>query len=231
MDTFIKAAKASSYWTDLGLFGPVYGSDLAAALVQYKSGSWAAATNVNFVGGDYTRGTGLTGNGTTKYLRTGFVPSASLTLNSTHLAVYNRAANATGGQIAMGADDATNFLDVYAPLSTGSAFSDQYNQSGAQGRVSGAVVAPYRLMVATRTANNVHTIYQDGSSVASSATTGGGLPAFELYVFAANSSGVANQWTAMPFGMYSAGNGLSGAKLTAFNTHIAALMLAAGRNV
>ena len=232
VDTFTKAAKASGYWTKLNRINLFAGDQLAACLVPLKVGGGNATdTNVNFVAGDYSEATGLTGNGSTKRLRTGLIPSASLTLNDTHLAVYNRAANATGGQIGIGADDGVNFLQTYSPLSTGTFYSDQYNSSGSGGRVSGAVVAPYRLLVASRTAAAAHAIYKDGASVASSATSGGVLPAFELYVFAANSSGTANQFTAMPFGAYSIGAGLTAADVTAYNAHMQAFQQALGRQV
>jgi hypothetical protein len=232
VSSFCAAAKGSGYWSKLNRINLFCGDQLAAALVPLKAGGGGATdTNVNFVGGDYSEATGLTGNGSTKRLRTGLVPSASLTLNNTHMAVYNRAPNATGGQIGIGADDGTNFFQVYSPLSTGTFFADQYNSSVAAGRVSGAVAAPYRLLVASRTAANSHVIYRDGSSVASNALSGGGLPAFECYVFAGNSSGVANQFTAMPLGAYSIGSGLTAGEVASYSTHMQNFQAALARNV
>jgi hypothetical protein len=232
VSAFCVSAKASGYWTKINRINLFCGDQLAACLVPLKVGGGSATeTNTNFVAGDYSEATGLTGNGVNKYLRTGLTPNGTLTLNNTHLAVYNRAPNATGGQIAIGADDGTSFFQTYAPLSTGSFFSDQYNSSGAAGRVSGAVVAPYRLLVASRTASNSHVIYKDGSSVATSTSSGGGLPNVQFYVFAANSTGVANQFTAMPFGAYSIGSGLSAADVTAYSAHMQTFQTALSRQV
>jgi hypothetical protein len=72
LSTFFRTLRAASMWpTKFACFNPMMGNELAAALIQYKGGSWAVATNTNFVSGDYAPTTGLTGNGTTKLLDTG----------------------------------------------------------------------------------------------------------------------------------------------------------------
>jgi hypothetical protein len=232
ISAFCVSAKANGYWSKLTRINLLCGNNLTAARVPLKAGGGASIdTNVSFVSGDYSESTGLTGNGATKHLRTGLTPNGTLTLNDTHLAVYNRAPNATGGQIGIGVDDAVSFFQTYSPLSTGSFFSDQYNSSGAAGRISGAVTAPYRLLVASRTASNSHVIYQDGASVASSATSGGGLPNLPFYVFATNGNGVAGQFTAMPLAAYSIGAGLTAGEVASFSADMQTFQTALGRNV
>lgn len=236
MSTAIASLRAEGLWSKMTLFGPLYGGDLTAALVQYRSGSWVTATNVNFVAGDYTRATGLTGNGSTKYLRTGLVASTGLTTNSTHLALYNRSSStgAAGRQLQIGSQVAGGLgdrINLYAPFNDSTAYSDQYNLSTPGGRVDGAITAPFGFVIGTRTAANVHTIYRNGAQVATNATTGGALPAFELYVFAINNGGAPTEHGEHVCGMYSAGSGLSNAEQSAYNTIVEALMDAAGRGV
>lgn len=229
---FCVSAKANGYWSKINRINLICGNNLTAARVPLKVGGGASIdTNVSFVSGDYSESTGLTGNGSTKHLRTGLTPNGTLTLNDTHLAVYNRAPNATGGQIGVGVDDGVSFFQIYSPLSTGTFFSDQYNSSGAAGRVSGAITAPYRLLVASRTASNSHVVYKDGASVASNATSGGGLPNLAFYVFAANSNGTAGQFTAMPLAAYSIGAGLTAGEVASFSTDIQTFQTALGRQV
>jgi len=66
VDAFIKGCKTDGIWTAIKacclLAGP---DDLTGALVPLVG---AAPTNTAFVSGDYSRTTGLLGNGTTKYL-------------------------------------------------------------------------------------------------------------------------------------------------------------------
>jgi hypothetical protein len=234
MSAFITAAKANGYWTKLTCFGPLMGGQLTAALVQYKSGVWAPATNVNFVSGDYTRATGLTGNGTTKYLNTGFIPSVSNTLNDTHLAAYVRSSTAANGGTAIGALNSTGqMLALNFPFSDGVAYSDQYNISN--GRISvPALTAPFGFGVGSRLAAANHAVYRNGASIGTSATATalGTLPNVALFVCALNNNGGgATQFAATPIGMYSGGPGLTGTDATNYNTDIQTLMTALGRNV
>lgn len=61
--TFVLAAKANSYWTNLIDCSPLAGNDLTAALTKLKYASYASNNLVNhsFVSGDYTTTTGLKG--------------------------------------------------------------------------------------------------------------------------------------------------------------------------
>jgi hypothetical protein len=236
LSAFITSAKANSYWTKLTCFGPLMGDQLTAALVQYKSGAWAAATNTNFVSGDYTRATGLTGNSTSKSLNTGLNPNTSLTLNSTHLSVYSRSSTppavSAGGNCTIGSSDGGgNLFELIAPHNNGTAYSDQNNS--ANGRTSAVLTAPYGFVIGTRTANNSHVLYRNGVSIASSATSTslGSLPAVTIAVCAINGNGTPANWVSNPIGMYSIGAGLTGTDATNYNTNIQTLMTALGRNV
>src|SRR6478736_153668 len=106
VSNFCVSAKAASLWTKLNRVNLFCGDQLAAALVPLKVGGGSATdTNVNFVGGDYTEATGLTGNGTTKYLRTGHVLT-SLPAQSTSLGVYCRTQVFGATAVFMGAEAA-----------------------------------------------------------------------------------------------------------------------------
>jgi hypothetical protein len=224
---FVTAAKASGYWTKLNRINLFCGDQLAAALVPLKVGGGNATdTNVNFVAGDYTEATGLTGNGTTKYLRTGLIPSVSLVLNDTHLAMYNRAGS-TAASNQFGAGGPMNF---YAPHSSGALISDQYDTTG--GRVlSAAIGTPYGFLVASRNGAGEHTVYRNAVSLATNATSGGALPAIEIYVFALNNFGAPSAVNDGARGGYSIGSGLSAADVTAYNTHMETFQDALARGV
>lgn len=232
VSAFVTLAKASGYWTKLNRINLFCGDQLAAALVPLKAGSGSATeTNVNFVGGDYTEATGITGNGSTKYLDTGLVASTALTLNDTHLAVYNRASGAAGGGAHIGCNDGANFFEMLVPFTDGIAYSRHYNNSAASGLLTVATGAPYGLMVSSRTGAASHVVYKAGASIVSDTNTGGARPARAIYVFARNSSGTANVFTSHALAGYSIGSGLTGADVTAYTTHLQAFQTSLGRNV
>jgi hypothetical protein len=227
---FVASAKASGYWAKLLRINLFCGNELAAALVPLKVGGGNATdTNVNFVGGDYTEATGLTGNASTKYLRTGIMPSTMLTANSTHIGIYNRSGG-TSGAVVGSQDGSGNTTRVWAPLQASTTgFSDQYN--AVAGRVSGALGTPFGFVIGSRTAAATHTLYRNGSSVATNATSGGVMTAVELYVFANNGNGTANNFTDGACAAYSIGSGLTAGEVTAYNTHMQTFQTALSRNV
>lgn len=229
VSTFTRAAKSAGYWSKLTRINLFCGNQLAAALVPLKVGGGNATdTNFNFVSGDYTEATGLTGNTTTKYLDTGLNVS-TLTLNDTHMAVYNRS-SVLAAVIPIGATDGTNFFQMLAPFTDGKLYSDQY--IGTTGRVSSSVFAgPFGFLVGSRTAAAAHAVYRNGASIGSNATSGGALFARSVYVFAQNNVGTPASWSNYPLGAYSIGAGLTAAEVTAYNTHMQACMTALGRNV
>lgn len=231
MSAAIKDMRAANLWTKVVCMGPYGGADLASALVQYKQGAWAPAINVNFVGGDYTRATGLTGNGSTKHIDTGLVANTGLVLNDTTLLVYNRAPSAVGGGAAMGCNDGANFFEILTPFTDGLAYSRSYNNTAASGLLSAAVAAPYGLIGSSRTGAGSHVIYKGGVSVISDTNTGGALPARSIYVHARNSAGVANVFTSHPFGSYFAMSGLTAGDMTNLATIQQTYQTTLGRNV
>lgn len=232
----VRGLKADGIWPKINRLNTFCGDQLAAAMVPLKVGGGSATeTNVNFVGGDYTEATGLTGNGTTKYINTGLNPSVSITSNDSHIAVYNRASAEAAGGATMGCATggfAASFT-LYAPLgSDGLLYSNQYNV-GTGRVVSGAVIGtPYGFCVGSRTAANSHTIYRNGSSVNTNATSGGALPVnANFLVFALHDGASAVAFSTAVVAAYSVGSGLTGADVTAYNTHLEAFQDALGRGV
>lgn len=227
VSAFCTSAKASNYWTKLNRINLFCGNQLAAALVPLKAGGGSATdTNFNFVAGDYTEATGLTGNGSSKYLATGLISSVSLTLNDTHLAVYNRSSTAAAGGSHIGASS----YRFSCPFTDGTFYDDHYD-SGAGRLTSAALPAPFGFGVGSRTGAAAHALYRNGSSLTSNAATSGSLPAVEFYVFAFNSAGVASSYVAQPLAAYSIGSGLSAGDVTAYNTHMQAFQTALSRQV
>lgn len=150
--------------------------------------------NHNFVSGDLTIN-GLLGDGNTKYLETGIVPSTDLTLNSTSLVSYEYSANSnTLGGVDLGAEDTTPqvSLQLIPKISTTTIF-DAYNYHGGQGRAT-ATSHGAGYYCGSRTASNASAIYYASSGTSHSAiatisTSGGSLTSQSLFSFAQNDFG------------------------------------------
>jgi hypothetical protein len=228
VSNFTRSAKSAGYWSKINRINLFCGNQLAAALVPLKVGGGSATdTNVAFLAGDYTEATGLTGNGTTKFLRTGLIPSASLTLNSTHMAVYNRAAAAAGGSVHMGCRDGTNFMELYATNAIGQMGWRVYGVT----EIFSAISPPYGLMVGSTVSGSDSKTYQHGTQRQTGSPSAGALVNLEVYVGGTNNSGAVGFATSHAFGAYSIGIGLTAADVTAYTTHMEVFQDALGRGV
>lgn len=223
VNAFTLAAKTKGYWPKLNRVS-IFGTNGFTGLnVPLKVGLGAATdTFVNFVAGDYSLATGLTGNGTTKYLNTGLLANA-LTNNDTHAAIYDR--SLVSVTCAAGERASLRMIVFGSQI-----FSDQYDS--ANGRVATAgLTGAMGFACTSRTASNSHVIYRNGVSVANNATSGGALTAISMYVFAENNAGVAASLSAASLGAYSFGSGLTAADAANYNTDMEALQDALGRGV
>jgi hypothetical protein len=187
--------------------------------------------NFNFVEGDYTEATGLLGNGTSKYLNTGFnidnLPAAS----NCHMATYLRGtqditvARAFMGNIFNGVADRYR---VYAQPGAGG----NYQVYGELGKAVGVVSAlrlasSGGLYLLSRTSTTSLTLYDDGESlIASTASTAETTGAFPVYIYTRNGS--SEFYNGLMAG-YSIGAGLTANEASAYYTALNRFQTALGR--
>jgi hypothetical protein len=93
INDFIAGCKADGIWNSIKASCILVGARTLSGALQPLTG--AAPTNFNFVGGDYSRKTGLKGNGSTKYLNSNRDNSAD-PQNSQHFAVFVTEFRTTG---------------------------------------------------------------------------------------------------------------------------------------
>jgi hypothetical protein len=91
LDKFIRDCKEAGLWSKLTFLMPFIGNNLSTAIREIISA--AATSAVNFVAGDWSEATGLTGNGSTKYVDTGI--SNTIFGVTGHIAFYQRTDNAS----------------------------------------------------------------------------------------------------------------------------------------
>src|SRR6185436_18635558 len=148
-DTWIKMVKAAGIRSKIHRANTYVGSDLtcvARPLITDAQNVYDVLNN--FVAGDYSESTGLTGGGTrnldTSTLPTGFMPSD----NNGHMALYNRW-NLIDANVPMGAGTGTNF-DYLIPGNTGSMSHISMTNTGTAAIMSGDT-DPRGFYVGTRT--------------------------------------------------------------------------------
>lgn len=86
INTLVLQMKTGGIWTKMKAIYPMVGASAAACSQNLKSSSFTG----NFTSGWTFASTGATPNGTSSYMNTGLLPSASLTNNNTHLSFYSR---------------------------------------------------------------------------------------------------------------------------------------------
>ena len=192
-------------------------------------------TNVNFVEGDYTEtgaSGGLLGNGTSKYLNTGFNVSSLPGAANCHLSAYIRGTQSVSGADTLigtlfnGTADRyrifllENNLSTYAPYTElGKLLNVNTTRSNANGG----------LFLASRTSTTSLTLYDDAVSIGTNTTSTaedatGNVP---FFVFARN--GPTEYYNGRMAG-YSIGAGLSGAEATSYYNAMNTFQTALSRN-
>jgi hypothetical protein len=249
----IVANGGSVSWTDLDIIEasfvlPIYeqnlrslileswipvGNNLAAVSTKlwHPSTVQGRVTLVNFVEGDYTRSLGLTGDGSSKYGRTGFIPSGNLAANSITIALYTKAETSAAQMDLYAQSSSTSALGLITKWSDGKAYWDCNNTAAGAGRLStsSTTLLPGFKLGTRTTATNTR-IHRNGNSVASGSTSGGTLPTHELYLHAGNNAGTPMNFSSKTIGLYLIGTGWTAAQVTSINAIVQNIMRALGRN-
>jgi len=242
VDKFVKACYANNIRDRLWRLNVFAGSGLNAALVPLFRGPLASGTQYgntvdqslgspSFGDADYTASAGLVGNGTSKYLNTGFNVN-NLTATSFHLASFIRGTQsittprALIGALFNGVSDRYRlFLNATAtPASTYTIFSELGKVTNVSADRANSNAG---LMLASRTTASSLTLYDDGVSINTSGTsTAEEVSATPLLVFAR--TGPVEYYNGI-MGAYSIGAGLDATQAAAYSTAMNAFQTALSR--
>jgi hypothetical protein len=214
------------------------GTGLEAALVPLYRGPSrtgtqygnAADANVNFVSGDYTLATGLTGNGSTKYLQTGVSSSAWITGGNvqSHLAVYKRTSVNSGVLLSARSQTLGNSWEFGAGGNVLGGTSGSFAVPTTHDSFIGVARPTSTVIVAFR-----RTVLSAENPV-SGTVTGTSIP---FAVFARNDQATdtnaysVNLFSNQTLAAYSIGAGLSTAQIALYDAAMQAFQTALGRNV
>ena len=218
---FAAQCRLAGIWDKLNRVNLFCGGQLTAALVPLKVGSGSATdTNVNFVSGDYTEATGITGNGSSKYLTTGLVDS-TFGLDA-HVAIYYKSIPSQALAWAIGTSNTS--LNRNSTPAVGGRVGNNAVEAGS------ATAAIACFAVVSRISSTDLRYYRNGSQLgvtvttASSNTTG----ANNIHVFRLDGVG---RYEAATLAGYSIGTNLSVAEVSTYNTIMEAFQDALGRGV
>jgi hypothetical protein len=209
------------------------GNNLAAVGTKlwHLSAGQDKLTLINFVEGDYARSQGLTGDGSSKYAKTGLVPSGNLAANSITIALYTKVETPASQMDLYTQSSSTSALGLIIKWSDGKAYWDSNNSTAGAGRISttSTTLLPGFKLGTRTTATNTR-IHRNGTSVASGSTSGGTLPTHELYLLAGNNAGTPMFFSSKTIGLYLIGTGWTAAQITSINAIVQNTMKALGRN-
>lgn len=228
------------------------GGNLSGCLVPlYRSTSFggtglgnATDTNNNFVSGDFIEtgtGGGLKGNGTNKYLNTGFATNSLPSQTNLHLSSSGTGLETSGDKQFLGTYTGTQntlaFLDIYTNYTAvlpvvGRAFRHG-TYTGGQITLVASPGTVESHIIGTRTSSTSSTLYRGGTSAASNAVSiSPASSAIPFYVFVGNTNNAtptSGTTTAATLRMYSIGSGLNATQAAAFSAAVIAFNTALGR--
>ena len=176
---------------------------------------------------------GYTGDGSTGFLDTGFIPQTGGTnfvLNSASMGSYiltNRAANTS---IIMSNDNAVTF-DIIQPFSAGNVVQWDVNDATFP---TAAIASSRQALAITRTASNATAVYANGNTTAigtSAAASVGPLSGASMVFFARNSNGTKSAFSSDQAAAFFFGGALTATQSVAINNRINTYMTALGINV
>jgi hypothetical protein len=197
----------------------------------YPAGAPGVLTNVNFVSGDYTEtgpNGGLLGDGSTKYLNSGFNAATDLPDNA-HLSFYLREdVAATGNRGLLGAWAASDhyWLGALTPAAAVNA------RLGQIATAASAAALSKGFHLASRTAANQLKLYKNGAVAGSdAAAVTHAKPNTTVLVFALMANGSAASYLPARGSFYSIGQGLDEAEAMALHLAVRTLQRNLNRDI
>jgi hypothetical protein len=195
-NTFMLALKANGLRSTIARLNLYAGTGLDACRTPLIKDIGAATDTLNnFVAGDYSESTGLTGNGTTKYNDTGTTLAQLQAFSGPFLQLpaalgaYVRTSSAVASEAVMGCFTATASRFTYLYTNSGNAhfaFTDLANEIGAVD----ATGTGFYLGARANDAAGSGKLYRNGSQIGTSANLGSCIfDAINMYVHAFNHDG------------------------------------------
>jgi hypothetical protein len=196
IDNFVAGTKTDSVWTKIDRFWfPAVHEQGASARLDWKSPATVGRRLTEVNTPSWTAYQGYTGDGSTSYLNTNFTPSTdgvNYTQNSACAGVWVRTVGPTSASRAYaGLNDGFTQQTAIIRRADGSSWQAVGPNDTTSINATTLSQSATGLLVANRSGASARQVYRNGSSEASDTQASVGLPAFDLYLLARNSSGTA----------------------------------------
>jgi hypothetical protein len=228
---YVAGCKTDGIWSKLTEVYLLSGVTFGGLMAKLKHAGTAAMTNVGpFVTGDYAAagsGTGLAGDGITKYLNSNLLDS-SLSADDKSLGAYISVRATVQGEYIGVRTTAVDLWGLHQLSST--ALSARWPLSTATVTVEGTNANGFAI-VSRRGVDDVEGYFNGVSIITDTATTPATGVSYSYYLFARNTEGTASLFSQAKMSFAFLGSGLTDTDAANLSTRVNALMAAIGANV
>ena len=229
--TLVADLKDDGIWTKMKAIYPMVGASAAACAQNLKSSSFTGT----FTAGWTFASTGVTGNGTSAYMNTNFIPSTDYT-SSTNFGLFlytsSTTAGATDRDFAIFTSGSIPSLNLTSKDGTNS-MADLFTYTN---RISVSGYDVEGFYIGSRTTTNSAKLFRNGTSIGSTTASEGSAPSIFLTLGAANlstsnpitSTGV---YSAKTFSFAGTCDGLTDTEAANFYTAVQAFQTTLSRQV
>lgn len=239
--TFVKTCKTNGLWSKLVEVYPFCGSDLAAARTKLKfvSPSSLMANTGSFVSGDYvetgsTTG-GLKGNGSSKYLDSGFNPVTHSSVETDfHLLAYVKGTESSGSRVLIGSQHSvagSAQSTLLGWVSSGTKEQGAIASTGLEFSPSTSTAAKEGALMVTTSGSRSQIYYHNGASVGTAVSATSTFLSVNLTVMARRTELAVGLYSTRYLRFISIGTGFSAQNALDYYNAVHALQTALGRNV
>jgi len=227
VNTLVTSLKGYGIWSKMKAIYPFVGGTASTHKYNLKDPrDLDAAFRLVFNGGWTHSSTGATPNGTNGYADTKLIPSANLSLNSTHLSYYSRT-NISQEGVDMGTWQVTDKMCYLLYTYNGTA----YKAINRAESVSGSNFTPTTgLLIGNRPNSSTEKYYHKGVLIDTLTTSSGGLSTIPIYIGAFN-NGSASQFITKQTAFNSIGDGLTDTEASNLYTAVQAFQTSLSRQV
>lgn len=230
IDDLIVGLKTDGVWAELDELWVTAAHAEQAALLGWKRAHDLTAVNAP----TFTTDRGFTGNGTTSYLNTNFVPSTDgvqYTQNDASMGVYSRT-NSQLGRNDMGGRTSSNSGRAYFQVrTTGDLFNVDFNNAAFANRPSVANTNSSGFFAGRRTGASATQALKNGAVVATGTDSSSSLTNVALLIGGYNDAGTPGSFSTRQYAAAFVGAAMSEAQQLALYNRLQTYMTAVGANV
>ena len=230
VNTLVVSMKANSIWTPMKAIYPMVGASAAACAQNLKSASFPGT----FFGGVTFASTGVTSNGTTGYMNSGFVPSTNgLTYDNNHISFYSRttAVGVSADFFEMGSSTNASFTDplsLWSRRTVDTAGYDNGNIATNRNTFSNTDGKGFYCGTAVTTTSK---FFKNGVNQSSKSLTSSSISSVDVFILAFNEGNTVIYYSTKELAFASIGDGLNDTQASDFYTAVQAFQTTLGRQV